>query len=82
MVTDRQRNLYEGAAGKRALGGEAPMTTDSVMAIFSTTKALTGVTLMQLVEEGRVRLSDPVKTYVPEIAAIQVLDGFDAEAAR
>jgi methyl acetate hydrolase len=79
MVTDRQRNIYEGVAGKRELGGDAPMTTDSVMAIFSTTKALTGVTLLQLVEEGRVRLTDPVKQYVPEIAEIQVLEGFDAD---
>jgi methyl acetate hydrolase len=79
MVTDRQRNIYEGAAGKRALGGDAPMTTDSVMAIFSTTKALTGALLMQLVEEGLVRLDDPAKKYVPEIAEIMVLDGFDAD---
>lgn len=33
---------------------------------------------MQLVEEGKIRLDDPAKTYVPEIAEIQVLDGFDA----
>ena len=79
MVTDRQRNIYEGAAGKRALGGDAPMTTDSVMAIFSTTKALTGALLMQLVEEGLVRLDDPAKKYVSEIAEIMVLDGFDAD---
>ena len=79
MVTDRQRNIYEGAAGRRALGGDAPMTTDSVMAIFSTTKALTGALLMQLVEEGLVRLDDPAKKYVPEIAEIMVLDGFDAD---
>ena len=78
MVTDRNGNIYEGAAGKRQLGKDDPMTTDSVMAIFSTTKALTGTTLMQLVEEGKVRLDDPVKKYVPEIAEIKVLDGFDA----
>ena len=78
MATDRSANIYEGAAGKRELGKDAAMTTDSVMAIFSTTKALTGTTLMQLVEEGKVSLSDPVKKYVPEIAEIQVLDGFDA----
>ena len=78
MVTDRQANVYEGAAGRRSLGGDAPMTTDSVMAIFSTSKAITGTTLMQLVEEGKVRLDDPVKKYVPEIAEIQVLEGFDA----
>lgn len=79
MVTDRNRNVYEGAAGRRALGSDAPMTTDSVMAIFSSTKAITGTTLMQLVEEGKVSLNDPAKKYVPEIGHIQVLEGFDAD---
>lgn len=78
MATDRKGNIYEGAAGVRELGKDQPMTVDSVMAIFSTTKALTGTTVMQLVEEGKIRLDDPAKTYVPEIAEIQVLDGFDA----
>ena len=41
MVTDRDRTLYSGAAGERSLGG-APMTEDTVFAIFSTTKAITG----------------------------------------
>ena len=48
MATDRSANFYEGAAGKRELGKDQPMTLDTVMAIFSTTKALTGVTIMQL----------------------------------
>ena len=78
MATDRKGNFYEGSAGKRALGGEQPMTLDSVMAIFSTTKAITGTALMQLVEEGKVGLADAAKKYVPEIAELQVLDGFDA----
>jgi methyl acetate hydrolase len=78
MATDSQRNFYEGAAGSRELGKAAPMTTDSVFAIFSTTKALTGVCVMQLVEEGKIALSDAAKKYVPEIAELQVLDGFDA----
>lgn len=78
MATDREGNIYEGAAGKRELGKDQAMTTDSVMAIFSTTKAITGVTIMQLMEEGKIRLDDPVRKYVPEIASIQVLDGFDA----
>ena len=78
MATDRKANFYEGCAGKRSLGADAAMTLDSVMAIFSTTKALTGTALMQLVEEGKLKLDDPAKKYVPEIAEIQVLDGFDA----
>ena len=78
MATDRKANFYEGCAGKRSLGADPAMTLDSVMAIFSTTKALTGTALMQLVEEGKLKLDDPAKKYVPEIAEIQVLDGFDA----
>lgn len=79
MVTDREENIYEGAAGVRELGKDTPMTTDTVFALFSTTKALTGTALMQLVEEGKVSLDDPVKKYVPEIAEARVLEGFNAE---
>jgi hypothetical protein len=39
MVTDPHRNIYEGAAGKRRVDGDADMTTDTVFGIFSTTKA-------------------------------------------
>ena len=77
MATNKTGNIYEGAAGKRSLDGDLAMTTDSVMCIFSCTKSITGVTLMQLVEEGKVKLSDPAKKYVPDIAKVQVLDGFD-----
>ena len=55
------------------------MTTDTVFAIFSCTKAVTGVAVMQLVEEGEISLDDPAKQYVPEIADIQVLEGFDSD---
>jgi methyl acetate hydrolase len=78
MATDRTGNFYEGAAGRRELGKDQPMTTDTVVAIFSTTKALTGTCALQLVEEGKIRLEDPAKKYVPEIAELQVLEGFDA----
>ena len=64
MVTDRTGNIYEGAAGKRRLGSGKPMTTDSVFAIFSTTKAITGTAVMQCVEEGKLDLDMPAKNYV------------------
>jgi methyl acetate hydrolase len=78
MATDRQGNLYEGAAGRRSLGADAPMTLDTVMAMFSTTKAITGTLVMQLVEEGRIALEEPARKYAPEIGELQVLEGFDA----
>ncbi|WP_203363748.1 serine hydrolase domain-containing protein [Bacillus sp. REN10] len=78
MVTDREGNIYEGAAGVRELGKETPMTTDTMFTLFSTTKAITGAALMQLVDEGKVSLDDPAKKYVPEISEIKVLEGFDS----
>ncbi|PAY09205.1 1,4-butanediol diacrylate esterase [Bradyrhizobium sp. UFLA03-84] len=81
MVTDRHRNIYEGAAGKRRLDQPADMSTDmstdSVFAIFSTTKAITGTAVLQLVEEGKLDLDAPAKTYAPDIGKLQVIEGFD-----
>ncbi|WP_342725676.1 serine hydrolase domain-containing protein [Bradyrhizobium sp. B097] len=77
MVTDRHRNIYEGAAGKRRLDQAADMTTDSVFAIFSTTKAITGTAVLQLVEEGKLDLDAPAKIYAPDLGKLQVIEGFD-----
>jgi methyl acetate hydrolase len=77
MVTDRQNNIYEGAAGQRRLDQDAAMTTDSVFALFSTTKAITGTAALQLVEAGKLDLDAPAKQYVPEIGQLQVIEGFD-----
>jgi methyl acetate hydrolase len=79
MATDANENFYEGAAGVRDLGTGDAMTTDTVMAIFSTTKAIVGTAVMQCVEEGLVDLHSPAKTYVPDIAEIGVLVGFDGD---
>src|SRR5579872_2929694 len=78
MVTNRHRNIYEGAAGKRRLDQAADMTTDSIFAIFSTTKAITATAVLQLVEEGKLDLDAPAKSYAPDIGKLQVIEGFDA----
>jgi methyl acetate hydrolase len=79
-ITDHDRTLYLGSAGVRDLGTGQEMTTDSVLAIFSTTKAVTGVTVLQLVEEGRLDLDAPASEYVPALGEVQVLEGFDEAA--
>ena len=76
MATDRRDNFYEGAVGRRSLGSDGAMDSETVFAIFSCTKAIAGVAVMQLVEEGQIGLDDPAREYVPEIAEIQVLEGF------
>ena len=77
MATDRDGTTYEGTAGRRSLDSEQEMTTDTVMAIFSTTKAITGTTCLQLVESGELDLDAPAREYAPELGDRQVLEGFE-----
>ena len=70
--------LYEGAFGKRELGKDAPMTRDTVVWIASMTKAITATAAMQFVEKGKLSLERPASEVVPELAAVKVLEGFDA----
>jgi methyl acetate hydrolase len=79
MVTDREKTLYEGAFGTRRLGQDAPMRTDSVGLIASMTKAITSVAAMQLVEQGKLDLTSPASKWLPELADVRVIDGFDAD---
>lgn len=63
--------------GVRRLGAPDPMTPDTVVWIASMTKAVTAVAAMRLVEAGRLSLDAPAADTLPEIAEIQVLEGFD-----
>jgi methyl acetate hydrolase len=78
MATDRAGVIYAGAAGRRDLERDTPMTTDTVLCLYSCTKAVTVTAVMQLVDAGRLGLDEPAKRYVPEIADCVVLEGFDA----
>ncbi len=76
MLTDREGSLYEGAAGLLRLGEDRAMESNSVFALFSTTKAITGTAVLQLVEDGSLDLDAPAKTYLPEIGEMLVIEGF------
>ncbi len=81
VAADDQGVIYEGAFGKRAADADAPMTVDTVVWIASMTKAITSVAAMQLVEQGRIALDEPLSNRLPEVSAVQVLDGFDEAGA-
>ena len=73
--------LYEGVFGTRDLAKGPAMTRDTVFRIASMTKAVTSVAAMQLVEQGKLALNEPVPAIDPALSAPQVLEGFDASGA-
>ncbi len=78
MAATREGPVYQGAFGRRALPDGAAMTADTVFWIASMTKAITSTAAMQLVEQGKLALDGPIAGVLPELAAPEVLEGFDA----
>jgi methyl acetate hydrolase len=76
MAATEGKTLYTGAFGERDSG--TPVTADSIFAIASMTKAVTTVAALQLVEQGKVTLDEPVAKHLPQLEKLDVLDGFDA----
>src|SRR6185295_12263338 len=81
MAATGSETIYQGAFGKRDLAKDDAMTVDSVFWIASMTKAITTAAGMQLVEQGKLKLDDPIGKLLPDLASPQVLEGFDASGA-
>ena len=60
------------AHGLMDVASMRPMETDTIFQIASMTKPVTGVAFLMLLEEGKVRLNDPVSKFIPEFDGIQV----------
>src|SRR5580704_2261585 len=71
--------IYQGAFGKRDLPKDDAMTLDSVFWIASMSKAITAAAAMQLVEQGKLSLDAPIGKVLTDLAAPQVLEGFDSK---
>src|SRR6201999_4134541 len=79
MAATPDEVIYQGTSGQRDLSKDDAMTADSVFWIASMTKAITAAGAMQLVEQGKLSLDEPIGKVLPDLAAPQVLEGFDAK---
>jgi len=79
VVNKNGDTLFSHAAGKRGLDGDEKLDTNSIFWIASCTKMITGIAVMQLVEQGILDLDDSerVEELCPELAKVEILDGFD-----
>jgi len=64
--------VYHQLIGVRDTATKAPMTDDTIFRLFSLTKPITSVVAMQLIDEGKLALSDPVSKYIPSFANVKV----------
>jgi CubicO group peptidase (beta-lactamase class C family) len=72
LVLRDGRPAYQKAVGWADKEANRPMRMDTMFRIASQTKAITSVTVLQLVEEGKLSLNDPVGTFIPSFARTTV----------
>ncbi len=72
VVTRRGKVARFEAQGMMDLESKMPMRKDGIFRIASMSKPVTGVAILMLVEEGKVRLNDPVSRFIPEFKDTKV----------
>ena len=72
LVARKGRVVHFEAQGLKDLQAKTPMTRDTLFRMASSTKPVTGVAVMMMIEEGKIRLSDPVSKFIPEFKGLKV----------
>jgi CubicO group peptidase (beta-lactamase class C family) len=72
MIQRQGKTVYLEAFGWRDEAKKVPMTTDTIFQIYSMTKPITTVAALMLVDDGKLRLDDPVAKYIPSFAQTRV----------
>jgi len=75
LVSRRGRIAYLDHYGKRDKEADLAVEADTIYRIYSMTKPLTSIAMMQLYEQGLINLSDPIERYLPEFVDMKVLEG-------
>ena len=66
IITRGGRTVYAGGRGLADLDGGRPITPDTVFKYASITKQFTAAMILQLVQEGRISLDDPISRFFPD----------------
>ncbi len=83
MVARHGKLVHFEAVGARGADDARPLQKDALFRIYSMSKPITAVAIMQLYEQGKFQLSDPVSKFVPELEELTVLnDSGELESAQ
>ncbi|MGB0908209.1 MAG: serine hydrolase domain-containing protein [Maricaulaceae bacterium] len=72
LIFDEGQTVYTGTFGMADRERGVPVAMDTVFRIYSMTKPITAAVIMDLVEEGKLSLSDPASKYIPELADMSI----------
>ena len=68
--------------GWQDIENKTPMQEDSIFQIRSMSKPITAVAVLQLIDQGKLKLSDPVADYIPSFAAVRVFNNPETQGSE
>jgi CubicO group peptidase (beta-lactamase class C family) len=72
LIRQHGKTVYHEHFGVRDVATKLPMTDDTIFRLFSMSKPITDVVAMMLIDEGKLRLDDPIAKYIPSFANVKV----------
>jgi CubicO group peptidase (beta-lactamase class C family) len=72
LIQQHGKPVYHESFGVQDVVSKAPITDKTIFRLFSMTKAISSVVAMTLVENGKIKLDDPVSKYIPSFADVKV----------
>jgi CubicO group peptidase (beta-lactamase class C family) len=72
LIQQHGHPVYFESFGVRDIESRRPMTADTIFRLYSMSKPITSVAAMMLVEDGKLRLDDPIAKYIPAFADVKV----------
>jgi CubicO group peptidase (beta-lactamase class C family) len=78
LIVEKNKEVYFNAFGFADKEENISMDRNTIVRIYSMTKPITGTALMQLYEQGKFELDDPLSKYAPEFSDMKVFTGVDA----
>jgi CubicO group peptidase (beta-lactamase class C family) len=73
LIARHGRIVHVTVQGDKTFEGDDPMRRDTIFRIYSMTKPITSVATLMLYEEGKLRLTDPISKWIPELAKPRIL---------
>ncbi|MCF7969652.1 MAG: beta-lactamase family protein, partial [Methylococcaceae bacterium] len=70
LIAKEGKVIYHKAFGNSNL--DTAMTTDTIFLMYSSSKIVPAIAIMQLVEQGKVKLDDPITNYLPEFKDLKI----------
>lgn len=77
-----KKNIFKGKSGHLNINNKEPVIDNTIYRIWSMTKPIISIVALQLVEENKITLDEPITNYLPKFANLKVLENINSDISN